>query len=243
MNRDAKDAAKIKSQNNPNFCSACFDLQQVLIIPYSLSSQLYYRSKLATYNLTIFDMELKVANCYMWYEGVGQRGANNIFSCIYKFIFEHYQNETKEFAFFSDNCMGQNKNKTIVAMYLNALWKLDISIFHYYMEKGHTQNESDSVHANIEKASKNVNIYSPQQWFTVVRTAKRSNLPYKVIEMEAHMLDFDQLANHYCASIAKDLRCEKLEWNKVHVLYFSCDHHDSFFKRRFDEENFREVPV
>ena len=162
FSREAKDTAKIKSQINPSFCSAYFDLQQVLITPYSLSSQLYYRHKLATYNLTVFVMGLKVANCYMWHKDVGQRGANNISLCIYKFILKHHQSGIKEFAFFSDNCLGQNKNKAIVAMYLDAVRKLDISIFYYYMEKGHTLIKGDSLHANIKKASKNVNIYSLQ---------------------------------------------------------------------------------
>ncbi len=227
--RDVKDNIKTEAQQNPEISAACFDLQQVLTTPHSMSSQLFYRRKLATYNLTVYDMALKEGFCYMWHEGVGKRGATNIASCIYRFINEKSCLGTKEFKFFSDNCGGQNKNKTIVAMYLHASRTFNVKITHYFLERGHTQNEGDSVHATIERASRNINIYSPQQWYTVVRTAKRQGKPYAVIEMEGRMMDFDILAPYYNISAAKDLEGNKVEWTKVHMLYFNCDQPHSFF--------------
>lgn len=52
----------------------------------------------------------------------------------------------KKFVFFSDNCCGQNKNKNYLAMLWYCLKKFKLTaIEHKYLEKGHTQNENDSV--------------------------------------------------------------------------------------------------
>lgn len=68
--RQIKEQEKLRAQTDRNVNVACFDLQQVLTTPHSMSSQLYYRRKLATFNLTGFDMGNKRGHCYMWHEGV-----------------------------------------------------------------------------------------------------------------------------------------------------------------------------
>ena len=50
------------------------------------------------------------------------------------------------------------------------------------MEKGHTFNENDSVHAGIETALKHMPVYTTQQWAAVIRASMRIN-PYIVHEM------------------------------------------------------------
>jgi len=72
---------------------------------------LYYKRKLATYNLTVFDGVRRKAKCFVWHEGEGKRGTNEVASCIEEFIQEHCNEHpnTKEFVFYSDNCYGPNK--------------------------------------------------------------------------------------------------------------------------------------
>lgn len=79
--------------------------------------------------------------------------------------------------FYSDNCSGQQKNKFMATLYLYAVTYLSISsITHKYLIVGHTQHEGDSVHSVIEKQKtrllKSGSIYSPQQWVTVIQSAK-----------------------------------------------------------------------
>jgi len=64
-----REQEKPRAQSDSKVNVACFDLQQVLITPHSMSSQLYYRRKLATYNLTVFDVAKKDGYYYMWHEG------------------------------------------------------------------------------------------------------------------------------------------------------------------------------
>ena len=74
--------------------------------------------------------------------------------------------DCKEFVCFTDNCGGQNKNKFIAAMYLHAVRTLSVErICHIFLERGHTENEGDSVHATIERAARRANVYAPLQWY------------------------------------------------------------------------------
>jgi hypothetical protein len=98
-----------------------------------MSSQLFYRRKLATFNLTVYDLGINEGHCYVWHEGVAKRDANNIATCVFDFIKTKSELGVKDFSFFSDNCSGQNKNKAMHIMYLHCLRKFDPEqITHYY---------------------------------------------------------------------------------------------------------------
>jgi len=85
-------------------------------------------------------------------------------------------NGCKKFIYYSDNCFSQNKNKFYLAMLWYALNKFEIEcIEHKYLEKGHTFNEYDSVHAAIENASKHKTIYTTAQWAGIFQTARRGH--------------------------------------------------------------------
>lgn len=90
----------------------------------------------------------------MWDESDAKKGANEIATCVLMFIDEKAKEGFKSFIFWSDNCSGQNKNKYLFAMYAYAVAKYGIKITHRYMEKGHTMNEADSMHANIERRAR-----------------------------------------------------------------------------------------
>ena len=73
----------------------------------------------------------------MWREGQERREAANIASCVFKFIEEYSQNGAKQFSFFTDNCGGQNKNRTIVGMYIYAVRMFKVTIEHSPGEREH----------------------------------------------------------------------------------------------------------
>lgn len=56
------------------------------------------------------------------------------------------------------------------------------------MEKGHTQNEADRVHALIERTAKNELIYIPDEWYTLVRWVKQNSPPYTVVEVNQDLV-------------------------------------------------------
>lgn len=52
--------------------------------------------------------------CYFWHEGLAKRGANEIGTCVYKFLEELSTNQLdKDIIFYSDNCCWQQKNKYV----------------------------------------------------------------------------------------------------------------------------------
>lgn len=63
-------------------------------------------------------------------------------------------------------------------MYLHTSDRFKVNVSHRFLEKGHTQNEADSVHALIERTAKNKLIYIPDEWYTLVRWAKQNNLRF-----------------------------------------------------------------
>ncbi|XP_072395672.1 uncharacterized protein [Diabrotica undecimpunctata] len=218
MARDLKNIDKEKAKENTTFCAAAFDLQQVLSTPKSDVGLAYYKLKLSTYNFTVFDLAIKDSFCYMWYECIAKRGSSEIGSCLLLFIENQIQKGVKEFSFYSDNCSGQNRNKYLFSLYNYLCQKDKIKIRHTFLEKGHTQSEGDSVHSVIEKAARNVSVYTPEQWYTIVRFAKRKQ-PYVVIELEqANILNLKSLQEKTTINWDKDEQNEKVTWNKIKIV-------------------------
>ena len=214
--RQLKETVKKDACNSRTATGCAFDMQQILLCPDGKSSSYLYKRRLGVYNLTIYDYKNGDAHCFMWPENEGRRGSNEVASCLFKYMDEQSKQGIKQITMFSDNCAGQNRNR-FVAFALNFArkhFKLD-KITHIFLEKGHTETENDSVHATIEKKVRNIDIYSPDQWYTAVRTARISKNPYLVHEMTSlDFIDFKQMAGNV-RNLNVDDSGEKISWSKV----------------------------
>lgn len=123
---------KTAATNDLSILCATFDLQKVLSLPRSQISKMFYNRKLSIYNITIFDMVSKEGKCNVWNEAIAKRGANEICSCLWKFITEKVRTGIVEFRFFSDNCAAQNKNQILFSMYIKAASDYNVTITHRY---------------------------------------------------------------------------------------------------------------
>lgn len=170
--------------------------------------------------MTIYDGGDHQAYCYVWDETIAKRGANEIASCFLHFFETKCTNsEIKYFKLWSDNCPGQNKNRLVFAMCVFAATKFGIHITHRYLEKGHTQNEGDSVHALIERKAKNKEIFTPQEWYELIRNAKVEGKKYQVIEInKEQVLDFNEFLGKQ--NWEKTVTREKVAWSRVRELTF-----------------------
>jgi len=217
--RQKKNEMKCAAKQDNTMTAACFDLQQVLPSPHGQISVYYYKRKLSTYNFTCYDLGTGRADCFMWNESYAGRGSNEINSCLFQYL---KLNSDKQFiCTFSDNCAGQNKSKYTVVTFLKALAETNINaIEHYYLEKGHTQNENDSVHSTVERAARKIPIYTPDQWCSVVRGAKKIGEPYVVHEMvPGSFSDFKALTDSY-RNFTVNTCGEKVNWLKICRLRF-----------------------
>ncbi|CAH2000479.1 unnamed protein product [Acanthoscelides obtectus] len=189
--------------------------------------------------------------CFMWHEGQGRRGSNEIGSCLLKYLeYKASAQENVEVVFYSDNCAGQQKNKFILAGYFYALSKYNIkSITHKYLIRGHTQNEGDNVHSVIEKhvkrALKSGPIYTPDQYVSLVQTAKKTGLPYKVQEMSyADFVDLKKLSEQTSFNFKKDSSGEVVKLANAAIIRIEKENLDKFlYKTSYSEPEYRVVEI
>ena len=88
-------------------------------------------------------------NAYIWREFEGDRGANNIASCLLMDLKRRgWLNGPNfgELTYIADNCGGQNKNKVVVRF---LMWLVKNKIFPrvkiFFLVKGHTKNSADRM--------------------------------------------------------------------------------------------------
>lgn len=105
---------------------ACYDLQAVLQVPKGDVSSFYYKCRLNCLNFTICELKIDSTECYFWNEVEGQKGANEIGSCVLKFLEKKSASSSEQLniIFYSDNCCGQQKNQFVFSMYIYAVKNL-----------------------------------------------------------------------------------------------------------------------
>ncbi|XP_053599759.1 uncharacterized protein LOC128669186 [Plodia interpunctella] len=224
--QDKKDA----EESNGKIVTSVFDFEKVLQCPLGEISIFYYKRKLSVFNFTVYDMGKKKAVCYMWDESVAKRGANEVSSCLLDFIQTNVEQGANEFRFWSDNATGQNRNRFVFALYVYAAKKFNIRITHRFMQKGHTQNEGDSVHSVIERASRAKIIYTPHEWRLLAKWAKNDGEPYVIRNISQNdVFDFKSLVNDKVW--LKDIRGMKINWSNIREVHADgSDSNKLFFK-------------
>lgn len=245
--REEKSQDIARAKDDPQITVACFDLQAVLPTPCGDVSTFYYKCRLNCFNFTIFEIASKKGHCYFWHEAIANRGANEIATCLLDYLSSFCVN--KDVIFYSDNCVGQNKNKFIVTMYLYAIAKIDIkSITHKFLTVGHTQNEGDAMHSTIERQKKKVlrtgPIYVPAQWPVIIRCAKKEGHPYNVREMSTEeFYDFKDLNLKMGKNFTKNKRDKKVVWNDIQAIKVDKNYPGSFFYKTEFDDDFEEVSI
>jgi len=104
--------------------------------------------------------------------------------------------------------------------YAASIYK--VAITHRFFEKGHTQNEGDSMHATIECAKKGKIIYVPSQWMTLVRCAKLKKNLYVVYELSNEdFLNFKPLVENKELNWKLSTEKEIIKWNNIKEIMVS----------------------
>ena len=142
--RAEKEKDKMKAKVDKSFYAATFDREAVLPTPCSNVSQIYYKRKLNTYNLTFFSLADKKGTCYVWDESNGQRGLSEIGTCVIKHI-NSLPSNMEQVTLYSDYCSGQNRNQFLAAGLLYTVnTNPNIKVIEQkFLESGHTHMECD----------------------------------------------------------------------------------------------------
>lgn len=217
--RAKKAKCKSEAQENSYILCAVFDLRQVIYIPISKESAIFYKSRLSTFNFTFYNIANKECNCFVWDETAGRRGSSEIATCIFKTLKQYSEKQIVRANLFADGCYGQNKNSIVAAMLLYAVKKFSAltEITLSYFETNHGQNEGDSAHSAISKAISAVgSIFMPSQLHPVIRLARKKS-PYNVIPMTyKDFKDFKSLSKELrILSIKESESGRRLKWTDI----------------------------
>uniref|UniRef100_A0A6P7GSZ8 Uncharacterized protein LOC114346386 n=1 Tax=Diabrotica virgifera virgifera TaxID=50390 RepID=A0A6P7GSZ8_DIAVI len=241
--REHKKVDKDHAKCDTNFSCFTMDLEKILLTPSLQVGQLYFKKKLKTYNFTIYDLAAGQATNYMWHEGDGKKGASEIATCLWKLLVSLGTKE--EVTFYSDTASGQNRNTIVSAMFLRAVEQLPIqTINQKFMESGHSEMECDSVHSTIESRGKQVDVYTPEGWYMVARTAKTSKPYHKVIEMDySDFLDYKKYSSQIITNKSQAEQ-GKMRWIKVKWIQYrkSCPK-TIYFKYRLNDNEFDSLNI
>lgn len=233
-----------RSKNENDLEVICFDLQQALPIPQLTVGKAFYLRKIWMYNLGIYDGKTGKSYMNMWTEDVAKRGSDEIASCILKYIKEHPPTPNKHLIVFTDNCGGQNKNWTIMALWLHLVrTKVYKSIEHRFLVAGHTHLPCDRDFAAIEKHKKYLGqVYSPECWVEAVKDSKIQN-PFTVYRINQNdIFSFEKISKSLSKKKLTDEK-ENVDFSKVRCFKFEESHHNTMFIKHFLNEAFKAVNI
>ena len=167
--------------------------------------EVYYKRLLSSYNFVIVDLtrhhfDKPSAHCYLWDEMNGNRGSNEIASCLFDFCNRAAEAGVQFIDFFSDNCGGQNRNRLVAAMLHHVVQATQLEeITVNYLVKGHTENQADTIHSMVEAKKASAKLFLPSEWATVIRSADADNkFAIEVYEMSyGDFYDAQELFTRY----------------------------------------------
>lgn len=125
--------------------------------------------------------------------------------------------------------------KIKIVMFVLAAIKFNVSIIHRFLECGHTQNEGDTMHAAIEKASSNRNCFCTDHWINIMKNARDSN-PLEVIKVtQDFIFNFKPIVDHLNTKV--NTLNEKIGWNNVREIYIShIDGNIIYYKHKLNQQ-------
>ncbi|XP_072399152.1 uncharacterized protein [Diabrotica undecimpunctata] len=228
---EEKKKDRLACKLNPNLVVFSFGLQKCLPTPYLKSSISFYKRKLWTLNLTIFETQgtTNSAKCYLWNETIAQRGGQEIASCLYTYL-NSIPSHINKIIMYSDCCPGQNRNILLSVMLLTVIEHSKhqgrkIDIYHKFLVPGHTHMEADTIHAAIEKTknSTTARIDIPRDWANLIRLIPRKP-PIFVQEMkQEEFLCFKSLLSGKFQHAKTNTQGQPVVWSKIRLIYYSSE--------------------
>ena len=237
------------SRNGENTAALVFDLQQVIYVPISNMSDIFYRSRLSCFNFTVYNMGTKKGTCYFWNESWAKRGSREIASCLYQALLAVDNSGYTCVKFFSDSCIGQNKNSVVISAFISFLEhsKNVKSISISYFEPGHGQSSGDSMHSLCEREIALAGrvegaIQIPNHIIPCLAKACKKN-PYNVVKITQNdVLDWKVYADNIgILKARKNQRNGELDWKKMRSMKLVKNENCLMYKNSHMDEDFETV--
>ena len=145
------------------------DMSQNVEVPHLGAEQpgeTYYLSAMTGFIFGIVENSTDILSAYVWMESEGDRGMNNIVSCLHKDLSRRgvFLKKITDLVIFADNCAGQNKNRCVIR-YL--IWLVEAGYVRscnlIFLIKGHTKNKCDRLFNLLKQYYSRSNIFTPSQ--------------------------------------------------------------------------------
>ena len=151
------------------------DTEALLTSPNNDANIMFFRSKLNLHNFTFYDLKTREVMNYLWTEINGDIESSNFTSCYIDYLTGvlNLHPDTTTIIIWSDGCTYQNRCNILSSALLTFAVRQNVTIFHKYLEVGHTHMECDSVHANIERAVKHARIHLPTDYINLIESARK----------------------------------------------------------------------
>lgn len=244
MQTDLKTAIQLSTEISEGVDVISFDLQQALPIPQLTVGKAFYLRKAWMYNLGIHEGRTGKGHMFVWTENIAKRGSDEIASCVLKYITEYSQPRGNHLIVFTDNCGGQNKNWTMVALWLHLVRsKVYQTIEHRFLVAGHTHLPSDRDFAAIEKHKKYLGqVYSPEEWVTAIEQSRVKN-PFIVHRMtQNNFYSFEKVNKSLTKKTLTDEK-EDVNFAKVRCFRFEAASPNKMFIKHLLNEEYKSVNV
>ena len=195
------------------------DLEQVIFTSNLTHSDVFYQRQYSKYNFAVHNMKDNQASMYLWHEAIGKRGANEIASCVLIHIKKNYSplqpGELRIMNLWSDRCVGQNNNWTMIALCFYLIQgKYFSELNRKFLVSGHSFLPCDRDFALIEKKKKVATFHIPSDVIQMIKSA-RTTSPFVMHPVEQKdFLDFRGLINDYIKKDSK-LKITEARWIQV----------------------------
>lgn len=164
-----------------------FDYEQNLPLPLVPSGSVFYSRQLWMYNFCIHSGTTGISHFYMYDETLARRGPSEVVSFLHHYLDHYLSPDVRKLYLFSDNCGGQNKNKTMM-QFLYTLTRSGYfdKVVHKFPEPGHSFLPCDRCFGLIEKKKRQrEHLYLPEEWKSLVRNTSRM---FVVVDVDQHMI-------------------------------------------------------
>lgn len=246
-----------KSRADPSYVVKCGDLEKVLFTPTLLHSEMYYKRQLSTFNFCIYNGGDDSSDMYMWSETVGNRGVDEIGSCILKNIEDNFARlqigESRVLIFWSDRCRGQVNNFQLLTLFKYLIQRQYFTkIEQKFLHSGHSFMPCDRQFALIEKNKKKTPAMVPNDWMRIVSETKITE-PFRVHEItQADIMNIGLLEQ--VIPRPRDLKVTQnmkylMKSDEPHLIYARSDHLPGIWlppftiHRPYSRQNFQNRPL
>ena len=220
-------------KDQPNVLAIAIDFMQNIQLPVIPVQETFYLRQLTTNVFCIHNVKTNAAKLYVYHEGVGKKGPNEVCLFLYDYI-KSAAPEIEELHLYSDNCGGQNKNHAL-SRFLLALTdsKRFKKIEHYFPVRGHSYLPCDRDFSLIKRSLRSHDrIYGIDEVTEIIKTSCRlGKFEVKVVQ-SSEILNFKSWWPHFykktCTSEETISRTVKRQ-DKVHfgissLMHFKYNH-------------------